>query len=994
MLTRSIVIRWLALACVVAAPAARADAQADSSYVTARAGGDRFALAADGRTAPLYASSADFAGVLRAATDLRADLQRVTGAAPRLVVDSAPNANRAVIVGTIGHSPLVDRLVRERKIDTSGVANRWETYLLQVVDRPLPGVDRALVIAGSDKRGTIYGIYDLSAQIGVSPWYWWADVPVRRHEALYVAAGRRTAGTPAVKYRGIFINDEAPAFSGWTREKFGGVNHVVYEKMFELILRLKGNYLWPAMWGNAFADDDSLNAKLADEYGIVMGTSHHEPMTRAQQEWRRYGKGVWDYGVNDSTLRDFWRKGIERMGSRENVVTIGMRGDGDRPMTTNGESNVALLERIVADQRKIIADVTRKDPAQTPQLWALYKEVQEYYDKGMRVPDDVTLLFSDDNWGNLRRLPNPKDRGRAGGFGIYYHFDYVGGPRNYKWLNTNPIARVFEQMRLAYEYGANRIWVVNVGDLKPMEMPIQFFLDYAWNPRAVTADRLPEWTRRWAAQQFPAEHAAEIADVVTTYLKYAGRRKPELLDTATFSLVNYGEAERVAADWDSLLARAERVSHEIPAPYVDAYYELVLHPVQAMQNLNALYFTVARNRVYAQEGRASTNDLADSARRLFDRDAEITRRYNTQLAGGKWSHMMDQTHIGYTYWQEPPRNAMPRVDVIQVPAPADMGVAMVEQNRPAPAPRGPGGGPPPGFFRPPPPTLPTFDAFQRQTYHIDVFDRGTAPFEFTATSVAPWLRVTPEKGTVTKDQRLAVTVDWSRAPAGTTPGTIAVVGPNGARVTVQATAFNPPAPKRDAIVGFIEGGGVVSMEAEHFTRAVNASPVTWERIPDLGRTLSGMTPTPVTAASVTPGGASPRLEYRVFMFDSGTVSVHAFVSPTLNFTAGQGIRYGVSFDDEAPQIVNIHADSSSSGRTDGNGAWEQGVSNSIKIHVTQHQLARPGDHVLKLWMVDPGLVLQKLVIATTDLPRTYLGPPESYHRGGGTVTTSRAADDK
>jgi hypothetical protein len=977
----------LALALTGAAAHARhAGAQpSDTGYVSTRDGGGRFPLSDGGRTAPLYVSAQDYPGVLRAARDLRVDLERVTKDAPRLVADSVPNGGPAVIVGTIGRSALVDRLVRERKLDTAGVANRWEAYVLQVVDRPLPGVDRALVIAGSDKRGTIYGIYELSQQIGISPWYWWADVPIRRQPGLYVAAGRRASGPPAVKYRGIFINDEAPAFSGWAREQFGGVNHLAYEKMFELLLRLKGNYLWPAMWGNAFADDDSLSAKLADEYGVVMGTSHHEPMTRAQQEWRRYGRGPWDYEKNDSTLRAFWRGGIERMGTRENVVTVGMRGDGDMPMTQG--TAIALLERIVADQRTILADVTKKPAAETPQMWALYKEVQDYYDKGMRVPDDVTLLFSDDNWGNLRRLPSP-DRRRPGGFGIYYHFDYVGGPRNYKWLNTNPIARVFEQMRIANEYGANRIWVVNVGDLKPMEMPISFFLDYAWNPRAIGADQLDDWTRRWAAKQFPEEQAGAIAEVVTTTLKYAGRRKPELLDTATYSLTNYDEAERVAADYDSLLARATRIGDALPAGYNDAYYELVLHPVQAMQNLNALYYTVARNRLYAQQGRASANDLADSARRLFDRDAEISRRYNTQLAGGKWVHMMDQTHIGYTYWQEPPRNVMPRVDIIQVPDAADMGVAVVEQNRPAPQ---MGRGFPPGGFRPPQPTLPTFDPYQRQTFHLDVYNRGRAPFPFTAKSDVPWLRVTPESGTITKDQRLAVSVDWARAPLSAERAEITVTGPNGSHVAVQAAIRNPGLPRRDAVVGFVESEGLVSMEAEHWTRAVGAGPVRWERIPDLGKTLSGVTPTPVTAPSVSaPGGASPHLEYRVTMFDSGAVSVHAYLSPTLDFTGGTGLRYAVSFDDEAPQIVNVHADSSSNGRTDGNRAWEQGVADQIKILVTKHQLAKPGDHVLKFWMVDPGLVLQKLVIATTDLPRSYLGPPESYHR----AANDRAADDR
>ena len=301
---------------------------------------------------------------------------------------------------------------------------------------------------------------------GVSPWYWWADVPPRRHSTLYVKAGRRLLGPPAVKYRGIFLNDEAPCLTGWVNEKFGGYNHQFYTNVFELLLRLKANYLWPAMWDNCFNEDDPLNPKLADEYGIVMGTSHVEPMMRADKEWNRQGHTAaeWNYQKNPETLRRFWTEGLERNKSYENIITVAMRGKVDTPMSES--ANIALLERIVADQRKIIEQVMRTNATAVPQLWALYKEVQEYYEKGMRVPDDVTLLWCDDNWGNLRRLPTAEERHRAGGAGIYYHFDYVGGPRNYKWLNTVPIAKVWEQMNLAYRYGADRIWIVNVGDLK------------------------------------------------------------------------------------------------------------------------------------------------------------------------------------------------------------------------------------------------------------------------------------------------------------------------------------------------------------------------------------------------------------------------------------------------------------------------------------------------------------------------------------------------
>jgi len=945
----------------------------EAIYVSSRAADGSFPLADRNTAASIWLSPGEFPGVVRAARSLASDVERVTGTAPAVSTDAPDHRTSTVIVGTLGKNPVIDRLVAERKLDAAHLRGKWETFVTQIVEHPAAGADRALVIAGSDKRGTIYGIYDLSLQIGVSPWTWWADVPVRHRASLYVLPGMHTLGEPAVRYRGIFLNDEAPALSGFVKEKFGGYNHQFYEHVFELLLRLKGNYLWPAMWGSAFNDDDTLDPELADEFGVVMGTSHHEPMLRAQQEWKRYGHGDWNYEHNDSTLRAFWRQGIRNMDSHESIVTIGMRGDGDMPMTQG--SDTALLERIVADQRTIISQVTGKPAAQTPQLWALYKEVQAYYDKGMRVPDDVTLLFSDDNWGNIRRLPVGRDTLRSGGFGIYYHFDYVGGPRNYKWLNTNPIARVWEQMHLAYAYGARTIWIVNVGDLKPMEFPISFFLDDAYAPQRWTPDKLREYTRAWAAQQFGAEHAADIADIITTSLKYAGRRKPELVDTATYSLTNFNEAEGVRGDYLALRDRAEQIGKLLPADDQDAYYELVLHEVRAMADLYDLYVTVAKNRMYAAQGRAATNSLADSARALFMRDAEISAYYNTKVAGGKWPHMMDQTHIGYTYWQEPPRNVMPRVDVIQLPHVADMGVAMVEQNRAAPTGRrgGPGGQAVglPGFRAP---ELPAFDPYQRQTYHLDIFAKGDIPFDYTVQTGEPWLVVSPAHGRVVTEQRVALSVDWTRAPSGRQRVPITVSGPSGNRVVVQAVIENPTSPSRESVTGFVEGGGYVSMEAEHYTRAVNASPVTWERIPDLGRTLSGMTMMPVTSPSRTPGGESPRLEYRVFLFDSGTVKVHAYLSPTLNFTGSRnGLRYAVSFDDEPPQIVNTQADTS-------NGAWEKMVAANINIIVTRHPIAHPGEHVLKFWMVDPGVVLQKLVIEARELPRTYLGPPESFHR--------------
>lgn len=930
----------------------------DTNWISTEKDGNSFTLSARGQSSPLFVGSGDYPGVIRATKDLQADIGIVTNKEPKLYTNEVPVSEEIVLVGTIGKSPVIDKLVEKGKLNVKNIKGRWETFIIEVLEKPLPGVKRALVIAGSDKRGTIYGIYELSAKIGVSPWYWWADVPVIHKPDLFVIPGRYTQGEPAVKYRGIFINDEAPALSGWAYEKFGGFNHKFYEKVFELILRLKGNYLWPAMWGRAFYADDTLNPKLADEYGIVIGTSHHEPLMRAHDEWRRFGSGRWNYELNEDTLKEFWREGIRRMGSYESIVTIGMRGDGDEPMTEG--TAIALLERIVKDQREIIEEVTGKPKTDIPQKWALYKEVQDYYDKGMRVPDDVTLLLCDDNWGNIRKLPGLEDAPRSGGYGIYYHFDYVGGPRNYKWLNTNPIARVWEQMHLAYHYGARQIWIVNVGDIKPMEFPTQFFLDYAWNPEEWPADSLPKYTRLWAEQQFGDKHSAAIADIISKYTKYNGRRKPELLDSAVYSQTDFKEAEIIVADYNKLADAAEQIYNELPIRYKDAYYQLVLFPVKACANLNELHVTAGKNHLYAKQKRAATNLLAQRVRDLFAKDAELADYFHTEMADGKWNHMMSQTHIGYTYWQQPEQNNMPEVKEISLPDIAEMGVAIEGSESWWPMEKSDA-------------VLPGFDPFNQQKYYIEVFNCGQVPFDYKIETEKPWLHVTPGKGKVDKEQRVWVSVDWQQVPTGIYNVPIKITDHEGTAVIVQAVVNNYEFPEKDQITGFVESNGYVSMEAEHYSKAVDADPVSWMNIPDLGRTLSGITPVPVTAENQIPGGSSPRLEYQMQLFDSGEVKVKVYLSPTLNFHNDEGLCYAVSFDDEQPQIINIHKD-----RTFQD--WEESVRSNITIGVSSHNIIKPGKHVLKYWMVDPGIVLQKLVVETGDVSPSYLGPPESFYR--------------
>ena len=618
-----------------------------------------FPIITDSYSVSIYTDSHDYALIQKSAALLQTDIENVTGKNISIIHETPLSKKNIIIIGTKARSSLIQQLIQKKIVNANKVSNKWEAYQLQSIAQPFKNIGHAFVIMGNDRRGAAFGVSEFSKQIGVSPWYWWADVPIKKKKEIYVKENFLFSDSPKVKYRGIFLNDEAPALSGWSKEKFGGFNHLFYEKVFELILRLKGNYLWPAMWGSAFYDDDSLNKKSADDFGIVIGTSHHEPLMRAHDEWRRYGRGPWDYDINAAVLQRFWEDGMKRIGNTETIVSIGMRGDGDKPMTEG--TAISLLERIVKDQRKIIEEVTHKPAYTTPQLWALYKEVQDYYEKGMRVPDDVTLLLCDDNWGNIRMLPKLTDKPRGGGYGIYYHFDYVGDPRNYKWLNTNQLERTWEQMHLAYEYGVNRIWIVNVGDLKPMEFPISFFLDYAWNPNKWNENNLQTYYTDWSAQQFGEGRAKEIGFIIQKYTQYNSRKKPELLSPEIYSLRNYNEADKVVDDYNKLHLQAMKINSELSPEYKDAFYELVFHPVNACANLNELYVTVAHNWQALRENLKAANDFAEKAKRLYVNDSLISLAYNTKIANGKWNHMMDQTHIGYTYWQQPTANKMPEV---------------------------------------------------------------------------------------------------------------------------------------------------------------------------------------------------------------------------------------------------------------------------------------------------------------------------------------------
>jgi len=925
----------------------------ERSYLLSKYKNGSVAVVGEREIATLYVDTKDFSGVQKAVGNLQLDIERVTGKKPKLVHQADDLDRYAVIVGVIGQSELIDQLIERGKIDPEPIVGQWDGYHIQVVNKPFPGVVRAVVIAGNDKRGATYGVYDISERIGVSPWYWWADVPVKKRSTIFISKELFVQDAPKVKYRGIFLNDEAPALTGWVLENYGNYNHEFYERVFELLLRLKANFLWPAMWNNSFNVDDEQNMKLADEYGIVMSTSHHEPMMRAHKEWTHGGKGPWDYSTNAKNLYSFWEGGIKRNQPYESVITLGMRGDGDEPMSER--ENVSLLEKIVKDQREIISKVHDKKLSEVPQVWALYKEVQGYYEKGMRVPDDVTLLWCDDNWGNIRRLPTPEERKREGGAGVYYHFDYVGGPRSYRWINTTPISKIWEQMNLAYRYDATKIWIVNVGDLKPMEYPIEFFLRMAWDPDKWSRENISEFGYLWAKREFGSQYANEIAALMTDYTRHNSRRKPELQEAFIYSQLHYNEADRITAEVKDMVSRAEALYEKMSDEAKDAFYQLVLHPVKASAIVTEMYDMVAKNHLYANQGRATANDYAERARLLFKADADLTSEYHTKLSDGKWNHFMSQPHIGYTHWNNPPENTLPLLYQYEPHSSADMGVAIEGKAEAWPT---------PGNYQ-----LASFSPYGQESRRIDVFNKGTQAFEFKAKASAPWIKLSHTSGEVKQLQSIDVSIDWNKVPGSQATGNVHITGTGWGGASIGITAINT---QSKSIRGFVEADGYISIEAEGFHRKEDSHGFAWEKIDQHGRTLSAMSVFPITDFSFENPKKAPYLEYDVFLFSKGEISVEAVFSPSLPMLPGRGLRYAIGLNDETPQIIDIVKDMSEA-------AWEESVRTNSRKSISKHTISKAGRHKLRIYMVDPAVTLQKIVINTGGLKPSYLGPEQSIN---------------
>ena len=940
-----------------------------------------FCIAANGKAASIQVSSEDWEGVVRAANDLKNDIQKVSDAEPQLVQGDS-SAPQSILIGTVGKSPLIDQLIADNRLDVSSIRGQWESFLIQTVDNNL-------VIAGSDKRGTIYGIYDISEKIGVSPWHWWADVPARKSASLFVKAGKYIQPSPKVKYRGIFINDEWPSFGGWATKQFGGINSEMYAHMFELLLRLKANYLWPAMWASAFNEDDPECPKLADRYGIIMGTSHHEPMMRAHKEYtkRRKEVGAWDYSTNKENLDKFFTDGLERNKAYDNLITIGMRGDGDVAMGKgDDEENMKTLQNVVKGQREIIRNVYGKAPEEVPQLWAIFTEVQRYYDKGFTVPDDVLLLFCDNNWGYIRRTGPQKEKERKGGMGLYYHIDMNGGPWNDRWVNTTTIPKLREQLNLAYQTGIDDLWVINVGDLKPKELPIDFIMRYAWNPDAIPADKTWDYTVEWAAQNFGDSYAEAVADIVSKYPKYNLWRKAEAQVPGIFSVVNHREADRVDSLWQDVEKKAEALRKQIPEAWQDAYYELVYYPAVASAGVSGIYSAATRNHLYASQGRVSANRYARQAEALFEKDKRMSQYYNDTLAGGKWKNMMSDVHIGYTRWFMPEKAVLPELKYVTPLDKPTMGVC-AEGNEEADGKNQ---------------ELPAFDALMNQTYYIDIFNRGTGNFNFTAEADQPWVKLSRKEGTVSEEERITVCIDWSKMNDGEQQSTVSIRSGK-TSIPVYIRAVKRPLPETNKPYFGNFSGSEFSIPAYQYNKNTAGKEATWTLLPDLGREKGCMGIQPVTAPSATPDEA-PCLEYQVLLADTGAIPVCIGVLPTQDVCPERGLRIAVSLDDEAPQILDARQGfvdtfieytaenlakspnlkplpkQDTSIRLTGHGQLRRDeVFDNLRWLTTRLNVKTKGLHTLKIFMVDPEIVLEKIVINPDNRYPSYFGAPAMRH---------------
>ncbi len=942
-----------------------------------------FTLASPRQTAAILYDASDAAVVKRAAELFAADVEAVTGRRPQ-VTSATGETGPAVIVGTVGGSALIRRLSEAGKIDTAPLEGAWERYLIQTVANPLPGIRKALVIAGSDRRGAAYGLFTLSELIGVSPWYWWADVPVKKHAALHVDAPPTYSQTPSVRYRGIFLNDEDWGLTPWASQTFeperGNIGPRTYAKVCELLLRLKANYLAPAMHPVSTSFNQIPENKLvADTFAIVMGSTHCEPLLlNTASEWDTQTMGPWNYDKNKEGINRVLTQRVRENSPYENVYTLALRGlhDGAMSTTLPMHEKVRMLQQALLDQRQILAENIDRPVETVPQAFTPYKEVLEIYSNGLELPDDVTIVWPDDNYGYMKRLSGVREQRRTGRSGVYYHVSYLGVPHSYLWFSTTPPSLMYEELRKAYDTTADRLWLVNCGDLKGSEMQVSLFLDMAWDIGRFTADNVVSYPARWLAGIFGEAYYDRLEAMTREHLRLAFPRKPEymgwgyhwnrfdhnceqLTDT-DFSFTNYDEAQRRLEAYRQLGARAEALLHEIGDEARPAFYQLVYYPLRGAELMNRMTLGGQRNRWYARQGRAATNAVRDEVQRCYDSLQVITRGYNS-LLGGKWNHMMSmrQNYDGVSAYFNLPHLAThdaagaPRL-ALQVAGEDVTGARAFH-------------------------ALPAFDNYLRRTYPVEIYNRGGGTLAWTAHASEPWVVLSKSAGKTADEERITVGIDWEKAPSGNAVPAQIVFRAGEQSEKVLVSLFNPTAPSRAELRGiYVENNGCVSIPAAGCHRVRENDRIKITAVEDLG--IEGpalQLGDPTAPLQIFRSRDVPCAEYDFYAFDAGSVDVYTYVLPTFPLHADRDFRIGENTNTDTKYSVQIDDGAlatPSSSHVEYSQVWFESVLRNCAVNKSTLHIDKPGRHTLRIRVGDPGIVLQKIVLDFGGMKRSYLGP--------------------
>lgn len=942
-----------------------------------------FTLASPRQTAAILYDASDAAVVKRAAELFAADVEAVTGRRPQ-VTSATGETGPAVIVGTVGGSALIRRLSEAGKIDTAPLEGAWERYLIQTVANPLPGIRKALVIAGSDRRGAAYGLFTLSELIGVSPWYWWADVPVKKHAALHVDAPPTYSQTPSVRYRGIFLNDEDWGLTPWASQTFeperGNIGPRTYAKVCELLLRLKANYLAPAMHPVSTSFNQIPENKLvADTFAIVMGSTHCEPLLlNTASEWDTQTMGPWNYDKNKEGINRVLTQRVRENSPYENVYTLALRGlhDGAMSTTLPMHEKVRMLQQALLDQRQILAENIDRPVETVPQAFTPYKEVLEIYSNGLELPDDVTIVWPDDNYGYMKRLSGVREQRRTGRSGVYYHVSYLGVPHSYLWFSTTPPSLMYEELRKAYDTTADRLWLLNCGDLKGSEMQVSLFLDMAWDIGRFTADNVVSYPARWLAGIFGEAYYDRLEAMTREHLRLAFPRKPEymgwgyhwnrfdhnceqLTDT-DFSFTNYDEAPRRLEAYRQLGARAEALLHEIGDEARPAFYQLVYYPLRGAELMNRMTLGGQRNRWYARQGRAATNAVRDEVQRCYDSLQVITRGYNS-LLGGKWNHMMSmrQNYDGVSAYFNLPHLAThdaagaPRL-ALQVAGEDVTGARAFH-------------------------ALPAFDNYLRRTYPVEIYNRGGGTLAWTAHASEPWVVLSKSAGKTADEERITVGIDWEKAPSGNAVPAQIVFRAGEQSEKVLVSLFNPTAPSRAELRGiYVENNGCVSIPAAGCHRVRENDRIKITVVEDLG--IEGpalQLGDPTAPLQIFRSRDVPCAEYDFYAFDAGSVDVYTYVLPTFPLHADRDFRIGENTNTDTKYSVQIDDGAlatPSSSHVEYSQVWFESVLRNCAVNKSTLHIDKPGRHTLRIRVGDPGIVLQKIVLDFGGMKRSYLGP--------------------